>query len=235
MGSFCNAWAWRIVNKESISKGRSHCTSCGHTLYAKDLVPLFSWIFLKGKCRYCGAEIPKRYPLAELISLMWYIGVVYANGISIQTLRLLIIGSLLLVSSLVDIDTFELPDGFTIAIAALSLLRLVNDISCWKDMLLGLIVPICVFLIVLIMDKIKGMETMGGGDIKLIAALSLHFGLKGSLFFVIASCIAGLLLAVITKKQKDTAFPFGPMLMVGAFLTATVAEKAISMYLSLFV
>ena len=74
-GSFCNAWAWRIAHDESIAKGRSHCPECGHTLAAKDLVPLFSWIALKGKCRYCGKPISRRYPLVEAILGVYFLSV----------------------------------------------------------------------------------------------------------------------------------------------------------------
>ena len=66
LGSFLNCAAWRIVHGESFLKGRSHCTTCGHALGFLDLIPVLSWVFLKGKCRYCGEKIPARYPLTEL-------------------------------------------------------------------------------------------------------------------------------------------------------------------------
>ena len=95
-GSFCNAWAWRIAHGESIVHGRSHCAVCGHPLSARDLVPLLSWLFLRGKCRYCGAPISVRYPAVELISALYYLSIVLRFGLSADALRLLILGSLLL-------------------------------------------------------------------------------------------------------------------------------------------
>jgi len=74
-GSFLNCWAWRIVHNESVLKGRSHCAVCNHELGALDLVPLFSWIFLKGKCRYCGEKISARYPLVELICGLYFLSI----------------------------------------------------------------------------------------------------------------------------------------------------------------
>ena len=66
-GSFLNCAAWRLGHGESVLRGRSHCTACGHVLGAADLVPILSWLFLRGKCRYCGSRIPARYPLTEAV------------------------------------------------------------------------------------------------------------------------------------------------------------------------
>ena len=84
-GSFINCAALRHVTGEAISRGRSHCPACGHTLGVRDLVPIFSWAFLKGKCRYCGAPISKRYPLTELISALLWVSTAAVFGLSMQT------------------------------------------------------------------------------------------------------------------------------------------------------
>ena len=234
MGSFCNAWAWRIVNGEKIQKGRSHCPKCGHTLAAKDLFPLFSWIFLKGKCRYCGEPISKRYPLAELISGVWYLSIALRYGFCLTTVRFLILGSILLIMSLVDIDIMELPDGLMAAAAVSSLIRLAEDISCWKSMLWGLVPAAVLLIVVLIMDKVLQKDSMGGGDIKLMAVLGLHFGAAQSVFLLIVSCIVGLMAAKLGGKDRETAFPFGPSLSIAAWVTALIGGPVIEFYLSLF-
>ena len=235
MGSFCNAWAWRIVNNEKISKGRSHCTSCGHVLGVLDLIPVFSWLFLKGKCRYCGSKISARYPLTEIISCIWYVAMLLRYGITLDCIRLCLTGSCLLATSLVDIDSFELPDGFTIAIAVLAMLKAGVHPEQQLDMVIGALMALPLLLIVLIMDKIKQTETMGGGDIKLLAALGLHFGWKAMLFLLISACIIGLAFAALTRKGKETAFPFGPMLAAAAFFTAVFGDIVINAYLELFI
>ena len=152
-GSFCNAWGWRIVHKENIASGRSHCATCGHQLGVTDLVPIFSYVFLKGKCRYCGERISPRYLIVELISAAYFITIYAANGFSWTTLRLLILGCILLVASLVDLDIMELPDGLMIAGAVFSLMRFIEGISI-VEYLLGLIPAVVLLIIVLIMDKI---------------------------------------------------------------------------------
>lgn len=231
-GSFCNAWAWRIAHGESIVHGRSHCAVCGHPLSARDLVPLLSWLFLRGRCRYCGAPISVRYPAVELISALYYLSIVLRFGLSVDALRLLILGSLLLTASLVDLDTMELPDGLLLAAALAALLRLPDG---WKSALLGAAaISIPLLLLVLLADKLLGRETMGGGDIKLVAVLGLHFGSLQTLFLLILACVLGLCLGAAMKKAKDTPFPFGPALALAGWFTALCGTSLVSWYLSLF-
>lgn len=234
-GSFGNAWAWRLVHKESIARGRSHCPACGHTLAAKDLVPLFSYLFLKGRCRYCKAPISRRYPLTEAVMALLFLGIAARYEFSWEALRFLILFFLLFVASLVDLDIMELPDGLLIGAAAASLLRLLSDASAWKSMLLGLIaVSVPLLLVVLVMDRILKKESMGGGDIKLMAVLGLHFGPGLTLFCLILACILGLIAAALLKRKKDAAFPFGPAISAAAWLTALFGTPVINAYLSLF-
>lgn len=233
-GSFCNAWAWRIVHHENISKGRSHCAVCGHELAAKDLVPLFSWLFLKGKCRYCGKPISKRYPAAELVLGLYFVSVTLVYGLSWDCLRLLILGCLLLVCSLTDLDTMELPDPLLIAAAAAALLRLTEP-GGWKSALIGgVAVSVPLLLFVLAADRFLGKESMGGGDIKLVAVLGLHFGPGRTFFLLILACIIGIAAAKISGKKKGAAFPFGPALALSAWVTALAGTPVIRWYTGLF-
>ena len=233
MGSFCNAWAWRIVHHENIAKGRSHCAVCGHPLGAADLIPVVSYLMLKGKCRYCGEKISPRYLIVELISGLCFVTVLAANDFSVTTLRLLILGCILLTASLVDIDIMELPDGLMIAGAVLSLVRFLEGCTI-GSFLLGLIPAAVLLGVVLLMDRIMKKETMGGGDIKLMAVLGLHFGAAGALFIIFAACVIGLCAALVTGKGTGKAFPFGPDLSLAAWLMAVVGTPLIQAYLSLF-
>ena len=230
-GSFGNAWAWRIVHNESIVKGRSHCAVCNHELSVLDLFPLFSWLFLKGKCRYCGSKISIRYPTTELILGLTFLIIFHKYSFTLDTIRYLILFFLLFVASLVDFDTMELPDGLLIAAYLASLLRLPD----WKSILIGTFaISVPVLIIVIIMDKILGKESFGGGDIKLLAVLGAHFGAANTLFLIIVSCIIGIVFAVISKKGKGNAFPFGPILSIGALITCIFGTEIVIWYISLF-
>lgn len=238
MGSFCNAWAWRIAHGESIARGRSHCAVCGHILAARDLIPLVSWLTLQGKCRYCGAPISKRYPAVEALSCLYYLSILLRCDVSWDALRFLILGSLLLTACLVDLDIMELPDGLLAAAALCALLRLpAEGLPGLKNALLGgVAVALPLLGLVLLADKLMGRETMGGGDIKLMAVLGLHFGPALSLLLLILACVLGLLFALPGQKQggESRPFPFGPALGGAAWLTALFGSPVLERYLSLF-
>ena len=86
-GSFMNCLSWRYVNHESVLKGRSHCAVCGHELGAADLVPVFSFIFLKGRCRYCHEKISPRYVIVELITGLLFAVTAVRFGVGFDTVR----------------------------------------------------------------------------------------------------------------------------------------------------
>ena len=234
MGSFCNAWAFRMASGGSITKGRSRCPKCGHELAAKDLVPLLSFLFLKGRCRYCREKIALRYPAAEIISGLYYLSVVWAFGLSLAALRLLLLGSLVLVMSLVDIDTMELPDSLMIAAALASLIRLAENPANWLSMLIGLAPALALLGLVLIMDRLLKKESMGGGDIKLLAVFGLHLGAASCVLVLIAASLLGLASSALVRRKKDTPFPFGPFLAAAAWFAAIFGRDIIDAYLSLF-
>ena len=119
MGSFLNCAAWRIAHGESFVKGRSRCPDCGHPLGALDLVPVFSWLFLRGKCRYCGKKIPARYPLSEAVFAAVTVLCLLRFGLTAECLRNLIFFGCLFCLSLVDLESCIIPDG-CLAVAALA-------------------------------------------------------------------------------------------------------------------
>ena len=248
MGSFCNAWAWRLAHGENIAKGRSHCAVCGHTLAAFDLIPLLSYLLLKGRCRYCGAPISRRYPAVEAVSAAFFVSVLLRWDVSWPALRFLALGCLLLTMSLVDWETREIPDGLLAAAALLALLRLpAEGLPGPKSALLGF---------VLLADRVMGRETMGGGDIKLFAVLGLHLGPGQTLLLLILSCLAGLLLALPGGKSGPAGeteeterppyeggcprsglggqIPFGPAVSLAAWPVVLFGAQALRWYMGLF-
>lgn len=231
-GSFCNAWAWRIVHREKITKGRSHCPHCGHTLAARDLVPVFSWLFCKGKCRYCGSPIAVRYLLSEVLLGLYFASVMAVSGLCMDTLRFWALGSILLVMSLEDLDTMEIENGLQIGAAACVLLR-IGQVGFLKDALLGLSVAVGLLLVVLLFEKVLKRDAMGGADIKLVAVLGLHFGLFKTLYLLIVACIVGLIGAAVFRKGFGKEFPFGPALAVSAWITILTGSAVIEAYFSL--
>lgn len=243
-GSFCNAWAWRLAHGERITKGRSHCPKCNHVLQAIDLVPLFSFLVLRGRCRYCGARISWRYPAAELASALLFVSVALRFPVTepLTILRWLIVGCLLLTLSLVDLETFEIPDRLLVGIVLAFVIctPITSGLDGVKSGIIGALavsVPLLVF--VLLADKVMGRETMGGGDIKLLAALGLHFGAANMLLLLIVACILGVLIAYFTKNGEESTLykpiPFGPAIAGAAWVVMLFGSKFLAWYLQLFI
>ena len=124
IGSFSNVLIWRLPRRESINFPPSHCPNCNHPLAPIDLVPVLSWVALRGKCRYCGAPISPRYPVIETVSGLAYaaLSVVFpASVVGWSLLGLCLLFTLLLVASVIDAETFTIPDELTLPGAAIGL------------------------------------------------------------------------------------------------------------------
>lgn len=236
-GSFLNCVAVRIVNKESVVKGRSHCMSCGHTLGVLDLIPLFSWIFLRGKCRYCKAKVPVRYFLAELFMAIMTALCLLQFDLTFLALRNFILLCCLFALSMVDIDSMIIPNVFIIipigAWAAYIPLAEKPLIYLRDGLIAGAVYGVGLLLISLLMDKLLKKESLGGGDIKLFFVMGLYLGLINGLLALLASCVFGLIF-VLAAKKKNQPFPFGPAISLSTWLTLLFGGYITSWYLGLF-
>jgi len=122
IGSFLNVCIYRIPRGESVVSPPSRCTRCSHSLAWYDLIPILSYIFLKGKCRYCGEGIPPRYPIIEALNGILYLFVFYYFGLSLEFYFYCFMASILIVISLIDYYERIIPDGLVLAILAATVL-----------------------------------------------------------------------------------------------------------------
>ncbi len=211
MGSFLNCAAWRIVHEESVLHGRSHCAKCDHPLGFFDLIPLFSYIFLRGKCRYCGQKIAFRYLLAEILSAAVFVSIIIGFGFTMQALEAAFLAALLLCISFADLEDYLVPDRLIVAgIVGRLVFAIASGIyegSIWKDLLNtvigGFAVALPLYLLVIIADKVMDKETMGGGDIKMIFMIGLYFNWSSSLFIMIVACIFGLIFGIVNMSRQS--------------------------------
>lgn len=238
MGSVLNCRAYRIANKKSWTSGHSICPKCHHELRAKDLVPLFSYIFLGGKCRYCKTHIPIRYPLTELIPAVCYTALLFRFDLTLQTVVCMILVSCLFTLSLIDLDTQTIPDRFLIIPAVFRIAQLICEggfSALWRALIPALVIGGGVLLLSLAMDKLLKKESMGGGDIKLLFVLGLFFTLPECLLLLLISCVIGLVMAAMLVRMKSgKAFPFGPAISIAAFIVLICGEAVTTWYLGLF-
>jgi len=245
MGSFLNCFAYRYIHQESVMKGRSHCALCGHTLGALDLIPIFSWLFLKGKCRYCGEKISARYVLAELICALAYVSVVFRFGLTTDAVKYLIFASLLFAAAFTDIHGGLIPDRLIIiGIVCAFVFALFPEsgtipASLFSTLINGLSVALPLLITVLVFDKVMKKETMGGGDIKLMFLIGLYFDWKLNILILILACVIGLIFVLLRRPTGENhgqvgAFSFGPALALSAWIVMLWGQNMLRWYLGLF-
>lgn len=234
LGSALNCLAWRMVRGLNWSRGRSLCPHCGHTLQFFDLIPVLSYLLLKGRCQYCGQRISPRYLLSELLLGICFASLLWRFGLTLQAANAALLCGCLLCLSLVDLEIQIIPNRFLWipAIARIGQLTLEDRLS--SGILPALLFGGSLLLFSLMMDKLLGRNTLGGGDIKLIALLGLYFSIPECLFLLIAACLLGIGGAMILKIKPGTPFPFGPYLSLAAWLTLLFGSPIADWYLSLF-
>lgn len=238
MGSFLECAAGRYVRRTSFLRGRSHCDGCGAALGLLDLIPIVSWLALRGKCRRCGAKIGWRCVVTESVTALVFLTTLWRFGFTWQALETLILGCCLIWLALVDLETMELPNGPMVfsAVSFFSFLFAYGDPlhRLWWGLLGALCIGGGVLLISLAADKLMGRETMGGGDIKLLALLGLYLGPGGGLLLLILACVVGLVMAAATGAGRGKEFPFGPSIALAAWPAVLFSNAVLSWYLGLF-
>lgn len=231
IGSFVNVCICRIPRKESIVKVRSHCENCGYTLKWYDLIPIFSYLCLGGKCRKCGRKISVWHLLMEVSNGVLYVLVYTVCGFSVETLLYCLAGSTLLILAVIDFKTYEIPAGCNLFLAALGVFRVATDPRNWVSYLIGFF-SVSVFLYLLYLLS-KG-RAIGGGDIKLMAAAGLLLGWKCILLAFVLGCILGSVIHLIRMKvsKEDHVLAMGPYLAVGIMIAALWGNALIQWYLT---
>ena len=239
MGSFLNCMAWRIVHNESVSKGRSHCDICGHVLGIGDLIPVVSYLMHRGRCRYCGAKLSPVHVIAEIISAVLFAAVLLKFDISLQALEYVLFVCLLMACSFADLEGRIIPDRFIIAglFVRIGFFVILNDPVrvALDDLIGGVGIAGLLLLVVLVFEKIKGVEAMGGGDIKLIFMTGIFLGWKVNLLCLLIACIIGIVFGLVFRyDNKDRAFPWGPSIALAAVICMLFGNEAIELYMGLF-
>ena len=227
IGSFLNVLAYRIPIKESIVKGRSHCTTCGKQILNRDLIPIFSWIFLGGKCRYCKEKISPRYMIVELLTALSYLAAFLAAGFDLKLLYAVLLFPVLITLSLWDIDYQEIPYTCSIIVAVLGITSFFTADMPWYEHLIGAAIISVPFAVLCFLGA------MGGGDVQLMAAAGLLLGwnvIPAAMIGIVLGAIAGMIIKALTKRNLIV---FGPFLSVGIAAGLLWGQDIIEAYLSL--
>ena len=232
IGSFLNVLIIRIPKKEKLVMTRSHCMSCGYQLRWFDLIPLFSFLVLGGKCRKCRMRISVQYPVIEALNGMLYLAVFARYGASVESLLYCLLFSALLALSVIDFRTYEIPIGFNYFILTLGLIRVVTDFGNWTEYAIGLT---AVSLVLYIIYRVSNGAAIGGGDVRLMAATGLLLGWKKNVLAFLLGCIIGSVIHVARMKisKADHVLAMGPYLAAGVAIAAMWGDEMIAWYLGM--
>lgn len=243
LGSFVNAWVWRTRKNISIAKGRSMCPHCKHELASQDLIPLFSYISLRGKCRYCHKAISSQYPSVEFSTgVLFAVLYLVLNPSSVYELIqfvILLITSVLLVAAFVyDAKYMELPEKYMLPAVALGVVSLgmkayQNGWNSLISQLIGLAVVVLIYTALWFFSKGKW---LGAGDIRIAAVMGLFLAPTQLIVGLFAAYLVGAVYGVYVlrkaKNKKGVKVPFGPFLIIGFYVGLLWGQQIADWYLS---
>jgi len=257
IGSFLNVCIVRLPKDESVVTPRSHCPKCGHRIAWYENIPLASFLFLRGKCRGCGTPISWLYFTIELITGLMFLALALAFGTTMEFVKYAVFGALMLALVVTDFRDRILPDELTLAGVILgvgfSLLLDVGDgtalwmtqsLGAWPaamrsvlDSLLGAAAGAgALWLFREAYYLWRGIEGMGFGDLKLMAAVGAFLGVKVTLLTILLGALTGSILGgglILLARNRDTAYelPFGTFLGVAAMFGALWGKEVVHWYL----
>ena len=232
IGSFLNCVIYRTENKRSFLKGRSFCPHCKHTLSWLDLIPVFSYLFLGGKCRYCRKQISVQYPLVELATGFLFFWIWNLFGI-LNFGFWILISCFLIIIFVYDLKHFIIPDSVLFPAIVISLGYIfIFNYELLVNHVLSALAASGFFGVIVLISRGKW---MGMGDVKLAILIGLLLGYPNilvSLFFTfLIGAIIGVGLIFFKKKTLKSEVPFGPFLIVGIYIALFFGNQIINWYL----
>jgi leader peptidase (prepilin peptidase)/N-methyltransferase len=254
IGSFLNVCIARLPVEGSVVRPPSHCPRCKSPLRWHDNIPIVSFLLLGGKCRHCRQPISWRYPLVELLNGLLYLAAWQAFGMTGESLLVMALCSALLVITFIDLDHQIIPDVITMPGMAIGLalapffmtalasplpFNLMPDAGSYLTGLLNSFIGLLagggpLWLIGWLWEKLRKVEAMGGGDVKLMAMLGSFMGWEGAVLTILLGALSGTVigvtLIVLKKYDAQQHIPFGPFLAGGALLALFAGEDLRAWY-----
>ena len=239
MGSAVTAIAWRVPRGRSWIRGRSACPSCGTTLGVLDLIPVLSWVLARGKCRHCGAPVSWRYPLTEVLCVSWALLLHRQVGLTPALPLLGLWGGLLIALLWIDLDFQLLPDVLTFPGTLIGLAAALSLQDGARHALFGLVMGSGLLaLVAWAYFRIRRVDGMGGGDIKLAAMFGVVLGWQLTLLTIMLAAFAGTLWGGLLMARGQggprTALPFGTLLAPAALVAFLWGPAILHGYARLF-
>jgi leader peptidase (prepilin peptidase) / N-methyltransferase len=235
IGSFLNVVIYRLPIGQSIVTPPSRCRKCGYLLRWYDNIPVFSWLFLRGRCRKCGVGVSIQYPIVELITGALFVLVVWMTPPGPLLATRLILVCILIALFGIDLEHQILPNAITLPGIAIGVLLSLVAPPGWRDALVGVLLGGGVLYAIAGAYYLwRREEGMGMGDVKMLAMIGAFLGWKAVLVTLVLSSFAGAFigLALMSAQRGNMkyALPFGTFLAIGAIVAMFVGEPLVGWY-----
>ncbi len=242
IGSFLNVVILRLPKQESLIKRSSHCMTCGAKIRACDLIPVFSWIFLRGKCHSCGEKISPRYPVVESLNGLMYVLTFWVMDFNVESIITCVMMSLLIVVAFMDWDTLEIDERILALIFVLAIpLAIFTDSVSIADRIIGALCISIPFFVIGEVSRIfirkryrEDFRAIELGDTLLMIAAGAVLGTQAiivsALVGIVAAAVGGLINKYATGESK---FAFGPFLSIGIAVGALWGNEIAQWYIGL--
>ena len=254
IGSFLNVVVWRLPRGESLSHPGSACPKCGHAIRWWDNIPVVSWLVLRAKCRDCGEPISGRYPAVELSTGVFFAGVAVwvLNGglkitsdlaVIISTASFLYLAAITVALALIDLDVHKLPNKIVLPAYIVGFVTLAGSSLLEGDygQILRAVVSAAILFAAYFIMAIVRPGGMGFGDVKLAGVLGLYLGWLGWGELAVGAFAAfvlggffSIVLILLRKVTRKSGIPFGPWMLLGAWVGTFAGGIIAASYLALF-
>lgn len=241
IGSFLNVVIHRVPRGESVVHPRSRCPGCGQEIAPVDNVPVLSWLLLRGRCRSCAEPISVRYPLVELATGVLFVAVLLWCGVSWALPAYLYLAAIAVALSAIDLDTKRLPNAIVLPSYVVALLLLLLPAALdgsWAAYVRAILAGAAMFAFYFLLAFVYP-AGMGFGDVKLAGVLGIYLGwvswgvvLVGGFAAFLLGAVVGIVVMVAGHGGRKTKLPFGPFMMVGAFLALFFGQPLVDWYVS---
>jgi len=222
-----------------VATGRSRCPACGRAIAWYDNVPVFSWLWLRARCRHCGKRIPARYPIVEAVTALLSVAVIAVLGPTPQGLAGLVLTWTLIAATGIDLDHHLLPDQLTLPLLWAGLvLNLFGVFTDLQSAVVGAVAGYLVlWLVYHVFRLVTGKEGMGYGDFKLLAAIGAWFGWQvlPSVILLAAGvgAVVGIVLIALRQRGREVPMAFGPFLAAAGWLVLVAGDRIVDFWLVL--
>jgi leader peptidase (prepilin peptidase)/N-methyltransferase len=239
VGSFLNVCIYRLPRRESLNWPGSHCTSCNRPLSWYENIPLASWLVLRGRCRSCGERISAMYPIVEAVTgLVFVAGYLLYGATPLLAARLLFACAMVVLFA-IDLRHRILPNVITLPGIVVGVVLSLFLPPGWRDSLIGVLIGGGVlYAIAEAYYRVRGIEGLGMGDVKMLGMIGAFLGWKLVLVTLVLASFSGSFIGIAMMMSgrggMKAALPFGTFLAVGALIASVVGDRFLEWYLSFY-